>query len=338
MFTSNRMSLRHLSATAVAAIALSFSAACGDDFEEVEAPETCTQALTCEAHVFLQVDQFEYLRQNEAITVLDARNEELYADGHIPGALHGNWRDFVNPDKNGILWEDEQTLEDAAQALGINNDDTIAVYGAGDGSGGDSPAGRLYWTLQYLGHDDIYLVNGGLESWLDANYGALQAGATDVEPGDFTVDIRPERRATVDEVEQAIEDETLRIVDTRRMEEWVGDNDRNNPRVGYIPEAIHYHWEDVFDENNELRPKEEIRAELEELDIEPGTLTIPYCQSGVRSGFFYAVLQWLDYPDPKNYDGSWWEWSRDDDLVAMLDGEPSDQTVESDDADQPTEE
>ena len=316
MYTSNRTSLSRLSATAAAVIALSIGTGCGEDFEEVEAPETCSQELTCEPHVFLQVEQFEYLRQNDAIVVLDARDEESYAGGHIPGAYHGSWRDFVNPDKNGILWEDESKLEDAVQALGIENDDTVAIYGVGDGSGGDSIAGRLYWTLQYLGHDDVYLVNGGLNTWLDARYGALETDVSTPEPTDFTIDIRDERRATVDEVEAAIDDESLRLVDTRTMEEWIGEEDarRGNPRGGYIPEAIHYHWEDVFDEDGLLRPADEIRAELEELDIVPGTLTIPYCQSGVRSGFFYAVLQWLDYPDPKNYDGSWWEWSREDDL------------------------
>lgn len=290
--------------------ALFIAAGCGGEHTDFTPPSSCDEATgTCEAHVFLQVEEFEFLRRNGAY-IIDTRSQDEYLQGHVPGAINGSWRKFAHPDRNGILWEEEERLQQEVQNLGIKNDDTVIVLGVGDGSGGDSSAGRFYWTLQYLGHDDIYLVDGGFQAWVDGRFSNLEAGLNEPKKSDYVIDIRPERRATLDEVIAAIEDDSLRIVDTRRVEEWMGEELRNNPLGGHIPEAVHYHWEDVFDGQGKLRPKEQIRKELEELGIVEGTLTIPYCQSGVRSGFFYAILQWLDYPEAKNYDGSWWEWSR----------------------------
>ncbi len=294
-------------------------AACTPE-QELETPVTCSQELQlCQVNVFLEVEEFEFLRQNGAV-ILDARSGDDYLNGHIPGAIHGSWRAFVDPDRNGILWDDESLLEDAARDLGLNGDEVVAIYGPGGTR--DSAAGRLFWTLEYLGHENVYLLNGGFDAWTAAGYDGLTAGEFTPERGTFELNIRDDIRATFDEVEAAIYDETLRLVDTRTIEEWEGDEDalRGNPWGGHIPEAIHYHWEDAIGEDGLLRDREEIRAELEALGIVPGTLAIPYCQSGVRSGYFYAILSWLDFPEVKNYDGSWWEWSR---VMEDPNGEPT---------------
>jgi thiosulfate/3-mercaptopyruvate sulfurtransferase len=313
--THRTISGRRLSASFVLmamALVLGFSSGCVEN--EPEAVRCWAQDLQCESRVFLQVSEFEYLRDNGAL-VLDVRGTDTFADGHVPGAVNASWRAFVDPERNGIVLDSVEELQAAARAIGINDTTAVLIYG--DGGAGDSAAGRLYWTLEYLGHERVYLLDGGIEAWKqDARKRVATGAGQTVTPGNFTVRLRPEVRATVDEVETAIEDGSLRLVDTRTMEEWMGSEEarRGNPRGGYIPTAIHYHWEDVFGEDGRLRPAEDIRAELEALGIVDGTLTIPYCQSGVRSGFFYAVLKWLGYPTPKNYDGSWWEWSRTEDL------------------------
>lgn len=294
------------------ALLLGFSAGCGDA-EPAEVNGCQSFALSCDTRVFLQVDQFEFLRANGA-HVLDVRSAEPFADGHVPGAVQANWSVFADPERNGILLESEAELQAIARGLGINNDTTVLLYG--NGGTGDSAAGRMLWTLEYLGHPRVYLLDGGIEAWKQDSGKRVATGMSSaIAQGNFTVNVRPEIRATIEEVEAAIEEGTLKLVDTRTMEEFFGDEEyrRGNPRGGYIPTAIHYHWEDVIGEDGRLRPAADIRAELEALGIVDGTLTIPYCQSGVRSGFFYAVLKWLDYPDAKNYDGSWWEWSRDED-------------------------
>lgn len=261
------------------------------------------------ARVFLEIDDFEYLRKQGAL-VLDARGKKPFEDGHVPNAINADWKKFVIEGKNGIVSDDVEYLQNAARDLGINADQTILIYG--DGGINDSSAGRLLWTLEYLGHESVYLLNGGVEAYKRENL-YTQAGTTTAKKGTFTVNLRPEIRATMAEVKEASDNGTLKIIDSRTDAEWLAEleNDpRGNQQGGHIPEAIHYHWEDVMTKDGVLRPKEELRAEFQALGITEDTLTIAYCQSGVRSGYLYAVLKWLDYKEAKNYDGSWWEWSQ----------------------------
>lgn len=276
-----------------------FTAACGEAEEDREVT----------AKVFLEVDDFEYLRRQGAL-VLDARGADAYTDGHVPGAINASWRAFVYPDKNGIVRDEVEDLQAAAREIGVNNDQIVLIYG--DGGVNDSAAGRMFWTLEYLGHDKVYLLDGGIEAYKRKRL-PTQAGTNTPKQGDFTVSLRPEIRATMAEVKEASENGTLKIVDSRTDAEWLAEllaDPRGNEQGGHIPEAIHYHWEDVMNENGVLRPKDELRAEFESLGITEDTLTIAYCQSGVRSGYLYAVLKWMDYKEAKNYDGSWWEWSQ----------------------------
>jgi thiosulfate/3-mercaptopyruvate sulfurtransferase len=63
-------------------------------------------------------------------------------------------------------------------------------------------------------------------------------------------------------------------------------------------------------EGEQLINDEALRALLESNGVVPGKYVVGYCQSGVRSSFFYALLRKQGYPNVKNYDGSAWEWSR----------------------------
>ena len=39
---------------------------------------------------------------------------------------------------------------------------------------------------------------------------------------------------------------------------------------------------------------------------------ISYCTGGIRSGWLVALLVDLNFPTPRNYAGSMWEWSASD--------------------------
>lgn len=293
---------------AIALMVVGVVTGCGD-FEELETPQTCSvEQAICETEVFLSVDEFEFLRQNSDPVILDARPGGAdFEDGHIPGAYHGRWGD--HRDDLDTLFDDDETLQDYVRSIGVQQDRTVIVYG--DGGTSDSVAGNLYWTLEYLGHDDVYLVDGGLNAWLDARYDALATGTVEVEPTDFSIERRDELLATTDDLRAIIDDDgdDTVIVDNRTEAEFFDYDDehvdRGNPLGGHVRGAVHYHWEDVFDDDGMLRDAEELEQEFAEAGFEPGVETVPYCQSGVRSGYFYAVLQWLGYPEPVNYDGSW---------------------------------
>ncbi len=287
---------------------------CGEH-EELEVPQTCQQELrVCEAEAFLSVDQFEFLRQEDAITILDARGDDMeFQGGHIPGAKFIDMSELRDPDNHATLWDDDERLTQHFEELGIRHDRPIAIYGAGDGGGVDSRAGNIFWTFHYLGHDDVYLVDGGLAAWVNADFAPIRAGQSP-EPsveGDFPVERNDDLVAGFEDVHQAIDNGSATLLDTRTEGEFTGEDERGNPQAGHIPTAVHYHWEDLMNDDGLLRDQETLRDELEETGLTPDTPVIAYCQSGVRSGFFYAVLLELGYSTVQNYDGSWMEWSRE---------------------------
>jgi 3-mercaptopyruvate sulfurtransferase SseA len=66
----------------------------------------------------------------------------------------------------------------------------------------------------------------------------------------------------------------------------------------------------LFNELKNLYPSKGITADNE---------VFPYCAIGGRSGCIWFVLKYLlGYPNVRNYDGSWNEWSRLPDLCLLL--------------------
>lgn len=288
--------------------------ACGDTVTNQECSSSNSEL--CEARplntkVFVSPLEAIELRDQGAL-VLDARGLEKYNAGHINGAVASlGGKEFQ--DELGLVIPDVVAITETARNLGVNNDQKIVVYGDNISSN----TGRLFWTLEYLGHGDVYFVAEGFEEILAETGETASTQAVTPPKGDFVVALREDIFASAEEVRQAATGEKPAIlIDTRREAEWTGDEDRGDPRQGAIPNAKWYYWENVYDaETGKLRPKEELRAEFEALGLfEPESIVIPYCQTGVRSTIVYAVFRWLGHNHVKNYDGSWAEWSRDNAL------------------------
>lgn len=313
----NRKTLISLTAASLLVIS-----GCGDTV--TSEPCTSSEQALCQARplnsqVFITPQQALEFRDQGAL-VLDARGLEKYAAGHIKGAVATQGgKEFQ--DELGLVTPDLVALTETARNLGITDSRKIVVYGDTISSN----TGRLFWTLEYLGHGDVYFVIEGFETILAETGEAPSTEATTPPKGDFVIALREEIFASAEEVRLAATGEVPAIlIDTRRESEWLGDEDRGDPRQGAIPEAKWYYWENVYDaQTGKLRPKEELRAEFTQLGLfDDNALIIPYCQTGVRSAIVYAVFRWLGHNNIKNYDGSWAEWSRDNDLP-VVDHEPA---------------
>ncbi len=300
--------------TLLIALALVGLSACGssveyDDTRSEEEQNATAQPLN--EKVFVDITDFRDLVDNQGALLIDARTLEEYEAGHIPGASWANGGKEFQDDLD-MIKEDTVALQETAQALGINSDKPVVIYGENV----SKRAGRLFWSLEYLGHGEVYLFPNGYEALLAELDVEPSTETVTPEKGDFVVARRDSIRATADEVLAVVNGEATGVlIDTRKLTEFEGTEDRGDPRQGYIPNATYYYWEDVYNEDGTLRDREELRAEFEQLGfLEEDVAIIPYCQTGVRSATVYAVLRWLGIDSAKNYDGSWYEWSRSNDL------------------------
>jgi thiosulfate/3-mercaptopyruvate sulfurtransferase len=293
---------------------------CGETVIENDprpASERNAEPQPLNSEVVVDAQRFSELRA-EGATIIDTRAEEDYLAGHVPGAVHAPGGRAYKDD-NGILLNDVVELQSITRRLGIDRDRPVVIYG----NPVDKGAGRLFWTLEYLGHGGVRLYGEGyteLKAQLD-----FEPSTEDLQPekGDFVVARRESVRATADEVLDIVNGERDGIIiDTRRRAEFEGTEDRGDPRQGHIPQAIYYYWKDLFaDEDGGLQSKDALRQEFNSLGLTAeGTLVVPYCQTGTRSSYVYAILRWLGDDEATNYDGSWVEWSRLED-APVADGE-----------------
>jgi len=88
------------------------------------------------------------------MVVLDVRTPQDYKSGHIPGARSLYWKGLQ---KDGCL--DPGVAESALRRAGVNNSDRLLIYGGSD----EGPA-FVFWALNYLGHKNVSLLDGGIDA------------------------------------------------------------------------------------------------------------------------------------------------------------------------------
>lgn len=264
--------------------------------------------------IFLSPDAARELVDAGA-AVLDARGNKPWRQGHIPGSWLVDWKStraglLQAGLRSGRLRDDTAALQTLFRDAGVRDADPVLVVGAAREGWGEE--GRIFWTLEYLGHSDVHILDGGMAAWEAAGLPVSQ-DMTPPARGDFTARPQPTRRATKEEVAAGLGQAEVAFWDTREPREYAGATPYLEPRGGHLPGAAHLWFEELMTEAGTLRPEAELRALLAGKGLVPDKQIVAYCTGGVRSGFAYAVLRELGYPRPVNYDGSMWEWTADAD-------------------------
>jgi thiosulfate/3-mercaptopyruvate sulfurtransferase len=247
----------------------------------------------------------KYVNSNLAtLKIIDCRSEEDYTAGHIPGAIHLMWQDL---DNNGDLRPNTEiaTILGNHGITGEENE-TLLIYTTVDGSWGAD--GRLFWALEYMGHKDVHILNGGWKAWVDSGY-ATETTVNTPDTETYTGTVTASVLATTDYVEANLHAAGVKIIDTRADEALYG-----AARGGRIPGAVHYNYDNYFDPDWTLKDHNQLQATYTALGVTSDKTAIFYCAVGIRSGFGYFTLRLLGYPSIRNYDGSWNAWAADSSL------------------------
>jgi len=243
------------------------------------------------------------------VRIVDMRRAG-YADGHVPGAVYLAPEAIRNAGNSPTFLPSLAEFEQMMGRLGISNDTRVVAY---DERGGIYAA-RLWWILNYFGHSNAALMNGG---WIKWTAEQRTAAKDDTAPavGRFVAHPQPRWVATAADVVAAIDQPSTRIVDARTQAEIDGKDLRGIRRGGYVPSSVPVYWEDLLDPATKtFRPADELRKLYEGRGILPSQEVIAYCQVGMRASVDLFALHLIGYDRLRNYYGSWEEWGNRDDL------------------------
>ena len=237
-------------------------------------------------------------------SVVIPSGREQFAAGHIPGAVHLDYAedlsDAATPYAIRVAPADAfaRTMSDN----GIGDDAIVVAYDAGT-----IPfAARMVWMLRFYGHDEAYVLAGGIDAWTAAGM-PLSTNPATVTPAHFTARERPELRASRDEVLAIVEGRAAgTVVETQRNQTYA-QRDRD------IANAVRISGNDLLDDARGGRIADP--ATLERLvrgaQLEKERRTIVTCGSGVSASGAWLALRAAGLDDVAVYDGSWMEWEHD---------------------------
>lgn len=265
-------------------------------------------------------DAVRLYSENKAVFI-DVRDPSAYQVSHIPGARSCNeiFTYLSTSDEKGIL-ELKNTFENLFRKAGLNGDEHVITYeeclktrfGA---------SCRGYYLLKLLGHNNVNVLNGGLEAWVKEQ-GQTSNQVESFKEGSFTAKWNEDVFASRDDVLKVLKDPNTVLLDVRDYEEWNSESSSPYgkdfaPRKGRIPGAKHILWKDLMETKDNityLKDPSEVQSLCERNGISKDKNVIVYCFKGARASNTFIALKRAGFQNVKNYFASWNEWSRDHSL------------------------
>lgn len=263
----------------------------------------------------------EHLHDNNLQIVEVDMNPESYQTAHIPGAIFWNiFTDLLNPDLSQNL--ETNAIEALLSRSGITPETTVIAYGSYPGTGA-----WILWLLTLFGHDNVRVLNGGHQKWVAEGHPVAADFATvETVPYETKHPIKHPAeqnalnlRISYEEIQANFGQPGQVLLDVRTDQEYKGEQFLMQPpegteRAGHIPGAVHIEHLLSLNEDGTFKSFDELTALYTRHGITADKTVIPYCAIGARAGYVWFVLKYLlGYPNVRNYDGSWNEWSRQPD-------------------------
>lgn len=282
------------------------------------------------------------------IVIIDCRawmNEptlghQKYTESHLPRAVYLDLdKDLSAPiETHG----GRHPLPDVASMVktfskaGITQEHRVIIYDDQQGM----IAARVWWMLQYLGHEKAYVMEQGFTAWEQAKF-PVSKDQPIVIPASFEPKVNQEWLVSMNEVAEivrSLEEKDQRdltddtdntaflekqviLIDSREHRRYLGLEEPIDTKAGHIPGAVNYFWKDVLQEDGSFKSKEELQQHFAKL-IEVANSTesdhynntgydipiIVYCGSGVSACPNIMALKTVGFTNVKLYAGSWSDW------------------------------
>jgi 3-mercaptopyruvate sulfurtransferase SseA len=239
--------------------------------------------------------------------VIDARKAG-YDVAHVPGSINVKFGEYFTPGSGLLPVAD---LNSKLSAAGLKKNMTIVIYDNTTASFG--AAGRIFWMLEYLGCNKVYILDGGWDKWV-ADGRPTEATLNTLPAAKFKGSVKKARKATKESIQKKLGTKNFAIVDSRTDEEYNGWQLYGETRGGHITGAVQIPYEWFFNTDKTVLNYSELKTMFESRGITRKKEVTAYCTVGIRSGFVYFIYRLMGYSKASNYDGSIAEWAADSSL------------------------
>lgn len=231
-----------------------------------------------------------------------------FVAAHVPGARVVRL-EAITVDGGGVRVElpPIEDLRRVFQAAGVGRQSSVVLYGSA------MPVARAFFTLDYLGHPNVRVLNGGLMAWRAEGRPVQSGGAAPASGAGGLARLSPRLDAVAyaEWLVARLESPQLALVDARPDAEFTGSDGGMNGLhpAGHLAGARQLVWTDLVSRDGQFLPDDELRAKLERAGAKTGIPVVSYCMVGMRASVVYFVARHLGF-DAKMYDGSIVDWGR----------------------------
>lgn len=254
------------------------------------------------------------LQQNRDDTVvIDVRfslqhpnyGKQAYAKDHIPQALFLD----VNQDLSGPVQKhggnhplpDVKEFAEKLGNLGVRKEKTVVIYD----NGYDMFAARLWWLLHYVGHEEMYILDGGYDRWLkEGNEVTSEIPIT--SSTSYERSVHPEEVIHITEVKRALRERSAVLIDSRSEQRYLGEEEPLYKKAGHIPGAKNFYWKDVFHDDGKW--KDIAQLEKHFASFRKDDKIIVSCGSEISACTNIVALKRSGFRNVMLYPGSYSDW------------------------------
>jgi thiosulfate/3-mercaptopyruvate sulfurtransferase len=253
----------------------------------------------------MSVDELAAALDDPALVLIDARSAEDYAASHIPGAvsLPAPSLDHAETLANGNhvqrMVKPAEAIRDDYTGAGIDADSRVVIYDVG----GSVLATRVWWTLDYYGHRNIAVLNGGLTAWENAGQSVTTEVPQVKSRGSFRPVPDPRKIADYDYVKARLGTDSTAICNALSEKSY---SEAAIPTSHNLPQSTTFL---ELEETPVLKEAAELQTAFSALAVDKDREIIFYCGAGYAASQDYFVARLIGYTNVRNYDGSLRDWT-----------------------------
>ena len=189
--------------------------------------------------------------------------------------------------------------------MGVGHHTQVVVYDRQ----GMNFCGRLWWMLQWCGHEAVAVLDGGLQAWVAVG-GQVESGASVAAPA-RVFELRPSLVTLLhtSDVYASLGKPTQTILDARASARFRGETEPFDPVAGHIPGALNRPFNSNIGPDGLMKSAAQLRTEFDTLlaGHAPASV-VHHCGSGISAIPNLLAMQIAGLGSTALYAGSWSEW------------------------------